>query len=208
MRSNEEWRPVVGLATLYEVSSFGRVRSTDRVRRQPIGFGPNPRTIVARHLKGKLLIPSKVKSGGYLSVALSDGASGVRRRKVHQLVLAAFVGPCPRGLMPLHGDGNPTNNRLTNLRYGSAVENIADAKRHGTFRIGSRCSFAKLGEADAARIKSLLCSRSVLSLAREYGVSRGCIAGIRNGRNWKHVDPALPELNQRRAEGRDRRGTA
>ena len=36
---------------------------------------------------------------------------------VGHLVLAAFVGPCPRGHRASHLDGNPLNNRLANLAW-------------------------------------------------------------------------------------------
>jgi hypothetical protein len=37
-------------------------------------------------------------------------------RYVHHLVLEAFVGPRPEGLVCCHWDGDPGNNRLENLR--------------------------------------------------------------------------------------------
>lgn len=203
MRSDERWRSVVGFEGLYEVSDHGRVRSVDRIRRQPIGFGSQPEAIVARRLAGRILSPATTRSGGYLSVALSNGDSGVRRFKIHQLVLAAFAGPRPAGQIPLHGDGNPKNNALGNLRYGTAAQNVADAKAHGTFCRGSRRSQAKLRESDAAAIKALVGSTSQARIARAFGVSRGCVALIARGINWPHVEPisraaARRELDRRR----------
>jgi hypothetical protein len=32
----------------------------------------------------------------------------------------------------LHGDGDPTNNNLSNLRWGTSIENEEDKLRHGT----------------------------------------------------------------------------
>lgn len=57
---------------------------------------------------------------GHVSVAVGKGNS----RQVHALVLLAFVGPYPAGCEILHLDGNPTNNTLTNLRYGTRSENL------------------------------------------------------------------------------------
>lgn len=50
---------------------------------------------------------------------------------VHRLVLETFVGPMPQGLQVRHLDGDPKNNHLVNLAYGSAKENAADRDRHG-----------------------------------------------------------------------------
>lgn len=46
--------------------------------------------------------------------------------------MAAFAGPCPEGLEVRHLDGDPANNRLTNLCYGTHSENVQDSLRHGT----------------------------------------------------------------------------
>lgn len=53
-------------------------------------------------------------------------------RLVHRLVLEAFVGPCPEGMEGCHGDGDPTNNSLGNLRWDTATSNQLDKVRHGT----------------------------------------------------------------------------
>lgn len=58
---------------------------------------------------------------------------GVRHHmQVHALVLLAFVGPRPAGMQQIcHGNGDGTDNRLSNLRYGSASDNTLDMVRHG-----------------------------------------------------------------------------
>lgn len=70
--------------------------------------------------------------GGYLQVNL--GCDGARRspvRTVHQLVLEAFVGPRPDGLVCCHDNDVKTDNRLSNLRYDTQAANCADAVRNG-----------------------------------------------------------------------------
>jgi hypothetical protein len=57
---------------------------------------------------------------GHLSVAIGKGNS----RQVHQLVLEAFVGPCPEGYEVLHLNHEPSDNRLVNLKYGTRSENV------------------------------------------------------------------------------------
>ncbi|MFV8317080.1 NUMOD4 motif-containing HNH endonuclease [Mycobacterium sp. 23] len=119
----ENWKPVPEWEKLYEVSDLGNVRSLDRwVRNGGGGF----------LYRGRLLQPS-VGKRGYLVVGLSDGAARTRAGvKVHRLVLAAFVGPLPDGMMGLHQNGNKLDNRLTNLRYGTNADNQYDSMRHGT----------------------------------------------------------------------------
>jgi hypothetical protein len=53
---------------------------------------------------------------------------------VHRLFLEVFIGPCPPGMECLHRDGDSSNCSLSNLRWGTPKENVADSIRHGTFK--------------------------------------------------------------------------
>jgi hypothetical protein len=46
--------------------------------------------------------------------------------------MAAFVGPCPEGMEVCHNNGDPTDNRMENLRYGTHSSNEQDKLIHGT----------------------------------------------------------------------------
>lgn len=114
---DEIWRSVVGYEGTYEVSNRGRVRRVATRTGRP----------EERLLKAALF------SSGYPGVTLSR--DGVRASKsVHRLVAAAFLGPAPEGSQVRHLNGDPTDNRLSNLRYGTALENAADKTAHGTYR--------------------------------------------------------------------------
>lgn len=115
----ETWLPVVGREGLYEVSDHGRVRSVERV----VQFGAQTRTV-----KSTVLKPGKTTKGA-LFVMLSNGKA--YNRRVHQLVLEAFVGPCPPGMEGCHWDDNKENNTLTNLRWDTHSANGLDAVRNG-----------------------------------------------------------------------------
>lgn len=68
---------------------------------------------------------------GYLTVILRWAGSR-RQMAVHRLVLEVFVGPCPPGMVCRHvPDFEPSNNRLSNLKWGTEKENAADVKVHG-----------------------------------------------------------------------------
>lgn len=109
------WKPVDDCHGRYEVSNDGAVRSLI-----PHNGLPTPRPL-----------KPFLNSSGYPCVVLRS-AQGRQIRRVHHLVLAAFVGPRPPGMETRHMDGDPTNNRLSNLAYGTHSENLRDKARHGT----------------------------------------------------------------------------
>lgn len=118
--SDEQWRPVVGYEGIYEVSDHGRVRSLDRFNH------------IGRRYRGRVLRPSTDR-GGYQRVVLSQNGN-CKTAKIHSLVLEAFVGPRPDGLHVCHGDSNPANNHLSNLRYATQSENQGrDANLHHNY---------------------------------------------------------------------------
>jgi hypothetical protein len=107
----EEWRTVDGWPD-YDVSSWGRVCSRKKAR---------PR----------LLNPS-IQSSGYPVVTLYGASFDIRLYiKVHKLVIETFAGPPADGQVVRHLDGDPINNCLDNLRYGTPAENSQDRSAHG-----------------------------------------------------------------------------
>src|SRR6266567_540688 len=50
---------------------------------------------------------------------------------IPRLVLETFVGPCPPGKECCHWDDDPSNNNLSNLRWGSHFDNTEDIERNG-----------------------------------------------------------------------------
>lgn len=113
----EHWLPVVGYEGAYEVSDHGRVRSIDRVIETKRG----PRTVRGRVLK------FRHHKHGYPMVSPGFGKDAL----IHHWVLAAFVGPRPKGAVACHNDGNPANNTVSNLRYDTQSSNCFDTVRHG-----------------------------------------------------------------------------
>jgi hypothetical protein len=122
---------------------------------------------------------------GHLVVDLCLG--GVRYpRKVHRLILEAFIGPCPRGMECLHSpDRDPTNNQLTNLRWGTRSENEMDKVDHGTSKRGDGHHNVLLNEGDVYAIRFLLrLGMTPKSVSSIFCVARTTISGIKFGRNW------------------------
>ena len=117
----EEWRPVVGYEGYYEVSDHGNVRSLDRV----VPRGRHAQTVI-----GRALSPS-AKPSGHMQVSIIGADRKQRTRMVHQLVLDAFVGPCPEGMEACHADDDPRNNHVGNLRWGTRSSNMRERVANG-----------------------------------------------------------------------------
>lgn len=112
----------------------------------------------------------------------------VRRVFVHVLVLTGFVGPCPNGLQCRHLDGNPTNNRVSNLVWGTPYDNQHDRIRHGTAGIGEKHSGARLTNDDVLEIRRRRAAGQLLHvLADAFHVTKGNIWCIVKRHTWKHI---------------------
>lgn len=125
---DERWLPIPGFEGYYEVSDYGQVRSVDRRVIGPIRPGQR-RTHKGRVLRDYSTTPADRLSDRRMVTLCVDG--GRRYMQVHALVMLAFVGPRPAGMQICHGNGDGTDNRLSNLRYGSASDNTFDMVRHG-----------------------------------------------------------------------------
>ena len=125
----------------------------------------------------RLMKPYKHPKDKYLQLSING-----RCKKVHQLVLEAYRGACPHGMEARHCDGNPENNTLGNLVWGTKSENTKDAVRHGTHPT------AKLNINDVVEIKKLLnFGLNQVIIAKLYEVSPSLISKISTGRIWNYV---------------------
>jgi len=109
---DERWTPIREYEGLYEVSTAGRVRSFPR-----------------SGTRGGVLRPD-LSNTGYLAVRLYK-KNATKHLNVHALVATAFHGPRPEGYECRHLNGDRTDNRLENLRWGTSLENSQDMIAHG-----------------------------------------------------------------------------
>lgn len=175
MSETEEWRAAIGYEGRYEVSSIGRVRSLPGMGR----WGTR---------KGRVLRPGH-NGKKYLIVHLCASSKESGTKQIHQLVAAAFLGPCPPGKQVNHKDAIKENNHFGNLEYMTSAENTEHAGAMGLHLRGSRAVRAKLEEADIPVIRQRLANgESQRRIARDYHVSKNAISGIGKRRTWVHVE--------------------
>ena len=162
----------------YRVGSDGSVWSCVNVspRKGDAKFGT-----VWRNLKPHIM-PT-----GHHYIRLGKGRKRVHWF-IHRLVLEVFVGPCPPGMVCRHLDGNPTNNHISNLVWGTPQANGQDMIRHGTSNKGECSSAAVLTEDD---IRAMLAMRAAgvthCAIAKHFGVGHANVQAIFYGRSWNHI---------------------
>lgn len=129
-----------------------------------------------------------MKCGQYRQVNLYR--NGRRYRDlIHRIVLETFIGPCPPGMECCHWDDDSSNNRLSNVRWGTRPENRADAVRNGRTTRGSKNGLAKLTESAVLEIRETYAAGGVTlaELEAKHGINQTGISMIVRGNNWKHV---------------------
>jgi hypothetical protein len=134
MRIVEIWKGVNGYEGSYEVSSFGNIRSLDRVNSR--GY----------KLKGRMLNKS-LNGNGYYNVNLYKQGK-YSTFSVHVLVAMAFLGHVQSGnsgLIVDHIDNNPLNNIVDNLqlvtnRYNSSKDKKGGSSKYVGVSWNKRCS--------------------------------------------------------------------
>ena len=182
----ERWVPMPGFESDYHLSDAGRVR------RISSGRGGVPGRILSAPPDGR----------GYPRLKLRDRASGARVDvKVHRLVAAAFIGPCPAGLDVNHINGVKTDNRAANLEYVTRSENLLHAWR---VTKAARCTAATAAKRETTRREAglgrkvsaeqvrAIRARIAAGEARErvasaYGITPSNVTAIARRKTWRHV---------------------
>lgn len=106
---------------------------------------------------------------------------------VHRAVIETFNRKPRTGELVRHLDGNPKNNHISNLRFGTVLDNMRDKRRHGRQTKRESHPPAKLTESDVMEIKKLIGKVSLREIGRRYGVTHTTIRRAANGMKWKHL---------------------
>lgn len=111
--TEEVWMPIIGYEDFYLVSNMGKIKSMSRQVRIE---GSDFRTTTERILNAEI-------NHGYERVVLFKGGQK-RHFRVSRLVCEAFHGSCPEGMECLHINGDKSDNRAENLKWGTHLENM------------------------------------------------------------------------------------
>lgn len=181
-----EMRPVPGFPT-YKITDDGRVWSDKH----------------ARFLKAR---PNN--KYGHLRVSLWEGPRH-SQVFVHRLVLLAYVGPSPDG-KPFcrHLNGDPSDNRPCNLKWGTKKENAQDMSNHGhcgraDIR-GEKNSMSKLTREQVVEIRNLWSQGTTQrAISERYRIHRAYVSLIVMRKTWTECGgaPYPNDSRSRRPKG-------
>ena len=117
----EEWRDIAGYEGAYQVSSFGRIKSLDKISSR------------GHKLKCKIL---KLNKNGFGYKHFSLFKNGKKKTcRVHVLVAETFLGHVPDGTHRMvvdHKDNIKSNNHTWNLQLITNRENVSKDRSGGT----------------------------------------------------------------------------
>lgn len=169
--ANEIWKPISGYEGFYEASNLGRIHNT--ARRSSTYPGRLLKVDCDENGRGRVHLSVKAIQKTYTNASL---------------IAHAFIGPRPTPKHECnHIDGDPSNDRITNLEWVTSKENKIHAFRMGLLATGEKNGQSKLTEADVIQIRHLLKTQTVRSVAKQFNVGPMAISRIKTGSLWKHV---------------------
>lgn len=165
----KQWRDILDFEHIYEVSDCGDIR--------------NKRT--------NLILKHHLDQDGYPRLEIQDKG---RRKKanISRLVLSAFLGYDITKPQCNHINGDRADNRLCNLEWVTAKENIAHSWKHLGRQApkGTKHYSTNLTEEDVIYIRLQFAQqpRGIGNiLAEKFKVTRATITDICKYRSWKHI---------------------
>lgn len=166
----EQWRTVPGKPDTIEVSTMGRVR---------------------RKRRGSFYI-CDIKPGrlGYKRVTV-NGAN----TSVHRMVAMAFLGlPSDAGLVVRHLNHTPSDNRLSNLAWGTVQDNVYDRSAAGC--CGDDVDRARRLADVRDKLREFRMSRA--EAGRILGVGAQSVHSLMVGKTFRELRYAVPTIQRDR----------
>lgn len=178
---NEIWKDIKGYEGIYQVSTFGRVKSLART----IPVKTRWNSYCDRKLSEKILKP--VDNGhGYLFVTLViDG--DVTQKYIHRLVAETFI-QNPNDLSEVnHKDGDKGNNNVDNLEWVTPSYNMKHSYDIGLHKPLTRpLNNCKLSSemVNEIRLRNQN-GESQAKLSRELNIPPSTIQAVCSGTTWR-----------------------
>ena len=139
-------------------------------------------------LREKKKLNASIAWSGHLFVRLRKNNKYYIFR-VHRLVAQAFIENPENKPCVCHIDGNPKNNLVNNLYWGSRKDNSQDMVRHGRSNRGVRNPMAKLNNEKIKLIKLLykMFDWKQSKISKLFNIDRSEISRIVNDIRWNYI---------------------
>lgn len=178
----EIWKDIEGYEGLYQVSNFGRVKGLKRK--------------VYNHFVKECILNPVVLKKGYLQIRLHN-KQNTKGFKIHRLVAEAFI-PNPENKPQVnHINGIKTDNRVENLEWVTAKENMQHASTHKLLRDVSGNKNPNCKKINQYNLKGNFIKQwnSISDIVNEFKIDRHCITKCcthkiykSHGYIWKYAD--------------------
>lgn len=172
MKESEEiWKDIEGYEGIYEVSSYGRVRSVERIAKRLDRYS----NISTYKVRGKTIKQWK-RADGYMSVTLRIDKKQ-KTYLVHRLVIETFI-PNPDALQWInHKDENKMNNNISNLEWCTPSYNST----YNDIHLRKSMPYKKAVQQMTLDGKFIAEYESAAEAARQTGFTKGGISSSCNG---------------------------
>lgn len=177
----EIWKDIEGFENKYQISNFGNIKSLDRI------------DSLGRFHKSKILKKS-IEKDGYEYITLLCKKSKSKSFFIHRLVAYSFMFNLDNLPQINHKDGNKCNNRVSNLEWNTAQQNVIHALNKGLRKSGENHPWSVLTNYQVLQIPKLLeQGMTQKSISKLYNVSYSCIKNICQKRKWKYLSNNLED---------------
>jgi len=127
------------------------------------------------------------QKNGYDTVMLFRNNRG-QMLGIHRIVLMSWMGSPKQGQESRHLNGIRHDNRLSNLCWGTRVENFQDRDAHGTTAWGERNGYSKLTVDDVVAIRNLAARGTPHGeIALRFDIYQSTISDIVSGETWRRA---------------------
>lgn len=184
--TNEEvWKDIQGYEGYYQVSSFGRVRSLNRMVERSDG--------TFQRVKGRVL--KQTIRNKYMRVILAKD-NKINHQSVHRLVAKAFVENEDDKEYVHHIDGDKFNNNACNLQWVTPYENSHHAKTEGLYCSGENHVQSKIKNKDIPRILNLYYVEGLYQkdIGEMFNLSQTAISSVVRGKTGHFRNKEFKEL--------------
>ena len=175
----EIWKPIPDYEKFYEASTFGNIRTIERILVLP----------ERQYLKKQKVLKGYYNTKGYLNVKLYDGLAKGKSITIHRVIALTFLENPNNYKEVNHIDYDKSNNSVENLEWCSRSHNVLHAyKGMKLSDYSGSARSTKLKEADVLKIRqSYKENISKKELSKKYNVVLGTIDFIINRQTWKHI---------------------